>query len=87
MPGLPRLDLAQIEALDAEHQRLIAERLHFLEFTRALGKTCRCKAPVFILESGPTEGEKRRVECGTCHAFMAWQPKIQNKERRKSSCK
>lgn len=78
-------DLAHIESLDSEHQRLIAERLHFLDFTRTIKKTCRCDQPAFVLESGPTEGERRRVECGTCHTFLAWLPKFHNKANRKTS--
>lgn len=81
----PSYDLAHIESLDSEHQRLIAHRIHFLEFTRTITKRCKCNQPAFILAEGPTEGEQRRVECGTCGTYLAWLPKFHNKEARKTS--
>ncbi len=79
------IDLSKLDALDPEHQRLIAHRLHFIEFTRTIIKRCKCQQPAFILVEGPTEGERRKVECGTCGTYLAWLPKFHNKEARKTS--
>lgn len=78
------IDLSKLDALDPEHQRLIAHRIHFLEFTRTITKRCKCPQPAFVLAEGPP-GEQRKVECGTCGTYLAWLPKFHNKEIRKTS--
>lgn len=75
-----------IDQLDEEHQRLAFERLHFLSFVKTLSpKPCRCGAPIPILAPGPTPNEQRKVECGGCGKFLAWLPKLKNKDKRPSS--
>lgn len=83
--------IPDIDSLDAEHQRLVLERLHFIEFLRDKSphKPCRCPdgIPALILSEGPptNPGEKRRIECGTCHQFYYWLPKLKNRNQRPPS--
>lgn len=85
---LPDFDF---DRLDAEHQRLAFERLHFLNFLRSKSPLppCNCPSglPAPILAEGPPNapGEKRRIECGGCRKFYFWLPKLKNKDRRSSS--
>lgn len=75
-----------IDQLDEEHRQLAFERLHFLNFTKTLVmKPCRCGVPSPILEAGPEPHERRRIECGGCGKFLAWLPKLKNKDKRPSS--
>ena len=77
-----------IDALDAEHRKLAFERLHFLDFIARLNQqstACHCHSgPAFILSEGPSNepGARRKIECGICHKFIAWLPKLKNKDRR-----
>lgn len=77
-----------VDDLDEERRRIVIERLHFLEFlsTRSPLSPCRCASgPAPILAEGPVSGELRRIECGGCHKFYYWLPKLRNKDRRPSS--
>lgn len=80
-----------LDRLDSEHRRLALERLHFLNFLDAKAPLppCNCPSgiPAPILAEGPpnSPGEKRRIECGRCHKFYFWLPKLKNKDRRPSS--
>ncbi len=75
-----------VEQLDAEHQQMVFERLHFLRFVQTLDlKPCRCGMPAPILAVGPNADERRKVECGGCGRFLAWLPKLKNKDKRPSS--
>ena len=82
-------DLFLLDQLDEEHQHLAFERLHFLSFLKKLEplKPCRCGLPAPILTYGPPNdpGAKRRVECGGCGQYIAWLPKLKNKDRRSSN--
>ena len=86
--ALPEFDF---DRLDAEHQQLAFERLHFLHFLHAKSPLppCNCisRIPTPILTEGPPNapGEKRRIECGLCHKFYFWLPKLRNKDKRPSS--
>jgi hypothetical protein len=87
MTALPSIsaDLL-VDGLDEEHQQLAFERLHFLNFVKTLTiKPCRCFAPVPILAPGPGANERRKIECGGCGKFIAWLPKLKNKDRRSSN--
>lgn len=76
-----------VDQLDDEHQQLVFERLHFLSFVKKLDpiKSCRCGQPLPVLADGPNPGERRKIECGGCGKFLAWLPKLKNKDRRTSS--
>lgn len=78
-------DFAQLDQLDDEHQQMMFERLHFLHFVKTLTlKPCRCGAPAPILSPGPGANERRKIECGGCGQYIAWLPKLKNKDRRSS---
>jgi len=85
---LPAFDIDQ---LDVEHQKIAFERLHFLNFLQAKAPlaTCDCLdgKPTPVLVEGPPQepGSKRRIECGLCHKFYFWLPKLRNKDKRPSS--
>jgi hypothetical protein len=85
--SIPIPDLSLVDQMDAEHQQLVFERLHFLNFIKKLEplKPCRCGEPAPALADGPPgTGERRRIECGGCSKFIAWLPKLKNKDRRSS---
>jgi 5-methylcytosine-specific restriction endonuclease McrA len=78
--------LAQLDQLDDEHQQMMFERLHFLSFLKTLTlKPCRCGEPAPILSPGPCANERRKIECGGCGQYIAWLPKLKNKDRRSSA--
>lgn len=78
--------LAQLDQLDNEHQQMMFERLHFLSFIKTLTlKSCRCGEPAPILAPGPGANERRKIECGGCGQYIAWLPKLKNKNRRTST--
>jgi hypothetical protein len=87
-PPLPDFN---VDRLDAEHRKLAFERLHFLNFLNDKSplSPCNCPSgqPTPILAEGPPNApsEKRRIECGKCHKFYFWLPKLKNKDRRPSS--
>lgn len=80
-----------LDHLDPEHQQLAMARLHFLNFIQELDLTryrCNCfegspTAPV--LETGPYPNEQRKIVCGQCGRFIAWLPKLKNKDHRAPS--
>lgn len=80
-----------IDGLDDEHRRMAIERLHFQDFVRTKSplKPCRCpsRTPALVLSMGPPNepGARRRIECGTCHTFFFWLPKLKNKNKRSAS--
>lgn len=80
-----------LDQLDAEHRKIAFERLHFLDFLHAKSPLppCNCSGgiPTPILADGPPQdpGAKRRIECGLCHKFYFWLPKLKNKDKRPSS--
>lgn len=74
-----------VDQLDKEHQQLVFERLHFLSFLEKIAPIKCCGQPAPILADGPYAGERRKVECGSCSKFLAWLPKLKNKDRRASS--
>lgn len=76
-----------VDYLDAEHRELALQRLHFLNFVQSKAplKSCRCGEPTPALGEGPQLGEQRRVECGLCHQFYFWLPKLKNQGKRVSS--
>jgi hypothetical protein len=74
-----------LAGMDSEHEQMAFELLHFRAFVRTLKATCKCPAPTHILTEGPHPGERRRVECGGCGAWLAWLPKLKNKDRRSSN--
>lgn len=80
-----------IDQLDFDHQKLAMERLHFLNFLAEKSPLMACKChggvPTPILAEGPPQepGARRRIECGRCHKFYFWLPKLKNQNRRASS--
>ena len=75
-----------IDSLDPEQQHKVFETLHFKRFVRSLElKPCRCGTPLPVLEAGPTPEERRKIVCGGCEKFLAWLPKLRNKDKRPSS--
>lgn len=79
-----------IDQLDDERQQLLYEKLHFNDFIKKISplKPCRCPSgnPIPARSEGPANdpGAQRRIECGLCHQFIAWLPKIKNQHRRPS---
>lgn len=85
------LSAADVDYLDIEHRNLLFERLHFLNYLAAKAPldSCKCPggAPTPILAEGPPQepGSRRRIECGLCHKFYFWLPKLKNKDKRATS--
>ncbi len=84
-PVAPAIDLG---SLDADQQELILETIHFNRFiaSKTPHAPCSCPsaAPALVLEVGPPQepGARRRIECGLCHRFYYWLPKIKNANKR-----
>jgi hypothetical protein len=79
-----------VDDLDESQQQSAFERLHFLRFIKNKEPyaPCRCsEGPALILAEGPPQepGAVRRIECGVCHKFYFWLPKLKNKNRRSTS--
>lgn len=88
-PVAPALDV-DLDSLDQGRQHLIFETLHFKNFvaSKAPHAPCACQTgPLLVLEAGPPQepGARRRIECGKCHKFYYWLPKIKNINKRPPS--
>lgn len=86
MPHEPdaRSVLGLIDSLDGERRVMAYQRLHFLAFVESKRPylKCQCGEPTLVLEFGPAPDERRRIECGICHRFYWWLPKLKNKDKR-----
>ena len=73
-----------IDSLDSDRQAIAYQRLHFLKFisSKQPYPQCQCGEPTLVVEPGPGDDERRRIECGVCHKFYWWLPKLKNKDRR-----
>lgn len=91
MNSLLRDPIDWIDDLDDEHRQMALERLHFQDFVRSKSplKSCSCPTgnPALVLALGPPNepGARRRIECGICHTFYFWLPKLKNKDKRPTS--